>query len=135
MVSPTEILASGTIIALRPDVIATVIDEGALLLDLDSKYFYALNESAWALVHLLEDGATPEAVRAYAQRAGAPDDGAVEALLEALCTYDLLEPGETAGELPEPPAGTWCAPTIARQAEPLQRVIVSAFDPSIPLAE
>ncbi len=31
---------------LRPDVVATVLDGGALLLDLESKYFYLLNRAA-----------------------------------------------------------------------------------------
>jgi hypothetical protein len=31
--------------------------------------------------------------------------------------------------------GSWTEPVIERQAEPLQGLISSAFDPSIPLAE
>jgi hypothetical protein len=67
---------------------------------------------------------------------GAPDDGSVAVFVTQLCEYDLLEP---AGELDAQPevawSGRWTAPTIERQAEPLQNIMVSAFDPSIPLAE
>ena len=93
--SPTQEMLS-----LRPDVVATGLDAGAVLLDLDTKYFYALNASGWALVQLFEAAASFDEARAFALACGAPDGDGVE-----------------------------------RQAEPLQQVIVSAFDPSIPLAE
>jgi hypothetical protein len=41
--------------------------------------------------------------------------------------------GDGAADLDLP--GPWAPPTLQKQAEPLQRVIVSAFDPSVPLAE
>jgi hypothetical protein len=66
---------------------------------------------------------------------GAGDEAA--AFFAQLLRYDLLE-GAAAGAVTLEPAGysgPWIAPVIEQQAEPLERVIVSAFDPSIPLAE
>ena len=39
--------------AFRPDVVATVLDDGAILLDLETKFFYELDATAWALASLL----------------------------------------------------------------------------------
>ena len=46
--------------ALRPDVVATVVEDGAVLLDLESKYFYSVNATGWAMLRLFEAGATRE---------------------------------------------------------------------------
>jgi hypothetical protein len=127
------------VLALRPDVVATVLEDGAVLLDLESKYFYALNGSGWAIAQLFEAAATMESVEERARAWGAPQDDAVRRFVEQLRDHGLLEAAAEAGETveastvdaPEP----WVSPTVEQQPEPLQQVIVSAFDPSIPLAE
>jgi hypothetical protein len=134
----TESLTHGGTLSLRPDVVATVLDDGAVLLDLETKYFFALNSSAWSIVQLFETGASMDDARTFAKAAGAPDDDGVDRFLSLLCGYGLFE--DVPGEAPALPAYdntevAWVTPTIERQAEPLQQVIVSAFDPSIPLAE
>jgi hypothetical protein len=122
--------------ALRTTISAAVLDEGAVLLDLQSKYFYALNASAWAIAQLFESGATLETVREHTHAWGAPDDGSVRDFVERLNEYGLVEPVESTADASDVVwAGGWVAPSIERQAEPLQTVMVSAFDPSIPLAE
>jgi hypothetical protein len=122
--------------ALRSDVVATVLDEGAVLLDLESKYFYALNASGWALVQLFEAGTIPEAALRQCD-AWSDGTGRVEAeqFVDVLVAEGLIEPCDAAGACEVVPPRPWTAPAIEKQAEPLQRVIVSAFDPSIPLAE
>ena len=129
--------ASNSSYRLRDDVVATVLDYGALLLDLDSKYFYLLNPSGWAIAQLFEDGASVDHTLMRARSWGAHDsdvDG-VRAFVEKMLGEGLLEtanaPANVDGEGPR----TWEPVRIERQAEPLQKVIVSAFDPSIPLAE
>lgn len=132
-------LAVGTL-ALRPDVVATVLDHGALLLDLDSKYFYLLNPSGWAVTQLFESGSSVDHVLERCRAWGAPeaDVEGVRATVDEMIRERLLQPtNEAAAAVPadgEPPA-QWEPVKLERQAEPLQRVIVSAFDPSIPLAE
>jgi hypothetical protein len=124
------------VLTLRTTISAAVLDEGAVLLDLESKYFYALNATAWAITQLFESGATVADVAAQTRAWGAPDDGSVLNFVDRLNEYGLLE--HAAGE-PAPAevalSGSWNPPSIERQAEPLQTVMVSAFDPSIPLAE
>jgi len=122
--------------ALRSDVVATVLDDGAVLLDLESKYFYALNASGWALVQLFEAGIVPqEALRQCDVWGGGAGRVEAERFVDVLVADGLVEPCDEAGACEVAPPQPWTAPTIERQAEPLQRVIVSAFDPSIPLAE
>lgn len=128
--------------ALRPDVVATLLDEGAVLLDLESKYFYRLNRTAWAIAQCFEPGATLDEVKALCRRLGASsDDGvAIETVLGVLTRDRLIEASpdeapESGSAAPSDAAAPWTPPTIEKQAEPLQRVIISAFDPSVPLVE
>ena len=124
-------------VTLRPTLVATVVEDGAVLLDLDSKYFYALNESAWAVVQLFETtAASVDAVLAQCARWGADGDDAVRAFLEQLLKERIIEEGVSADPLPQIAyTAQWSPPTMQRQAEPLQNIVTSAFDPSIPLAE
>ncbi len=124
-------------VALKPTLVATVIEGGAVLLDLDSKYFYALNESAWAIVQLCETAAaSSDAIIAQSRAWGAHDEDEIREFLAGLAAHDIVEKAECANGLPSVHfAGEWSAPAVHRQAEPLQRIVTSAFDPSIPLAE
>lgn len=128
--------------ALRPDVVATLLDEGAVLLDLESKYFYRLNRTGWAIAQCFESGATLDEVKAFCRCLGAsPGDGAsIEAVLGVLTNDRLIEVSpdatlENPGSIPSDAGASWTPPMIEKQAEPLQRVIISAFDPSVPLVE
>src|SRR2546423_5698169 len=118
-----------TPLALRSDVVATVLDDGAVLLDLESKYFYALNPSGWALVQLFEAGSTPdEAIRRCREWSGGNGRVDAEQAVRFLLDEGLVEPCPAPGEAQVNPPQPWGAPTIEKQAEPLQKVIVSAFD-------
>jgi len=130
--------------ALRPDVVATVLDHGALLLDLESKYFYLLNPTGWAMAQLFESPSSIDEVIARCRAWGAPEDdiAGVEATVGQMIDERLIEPAKSNGvAVNGGPSGDgmsiieWEQVRMERQAEPLQRVIVSAFDPSIPLAE
>jgi hypothetical protein len=123
--------------ALRPDVVATILDHGALLLDLDSKYFYLLNPSGWAITQLFEDGASVDHALERARAWGATDAdlGAVSAMVTQMQSERLIEPATAVTNSAGTAPAEWLPVSLERQAEPLQKVIVSAFDPSIPLAE
>jgi hypothetical protein len=129
-----QVMPPGTL-ALRATVAVAVLDDGAVLLDLTSKYFYSLNRSAWTIVQLFETGASARDVEERCLSWGAASG--VDAFVKELYAYDLLETSDAATGTLECAAwqGQWIQPVIDRQAEPLERVIVSAFDPSIPLAE
>ena len=128
---------NGVAYQLRADVVATVLDHGALLLDLESKYFYLLNPSGWAVAQLFEDGATVDHAVDRSRAWGAADtdlDG-VRDLVARMAAEQLLEHADTPLNSEGEAVAAWEPVTFERQPEPLQRVIVSAFDPSIPLAE
>ncbi|HET6468254.1 MAG TPA: PqqD family protein [Geminicoccaceae bacterium] len=124
--------------ALRSDVVSTVLDPGAILLDLETKYFYTVNASGWAVLQLLEQGASRHQIEAQCASWGMPatQQGELDRFLERLVGERLVETGAGGGPL-QPVAldEPWSPPEIDKQKEPLQRLMASAFDPSLPLAE
>lgn len=123
--------------ALRPDVVSTVLDDGAILLDLETKYFYELDAAGWALAAMFEEGCDLEHVLAQSRAWGATsdDEPAIRALVETLIAEKLIVPGsETSAAAVDAPA-RWTRPTIRKQEQPLQQIMMSAFDPSVPLLE
>ena len=130
--------ASTEILVLRPDVVVTTLEREAVLLDLETKYFYSVNHPGWAITQLFESGATRIEARdrAVAWGAGNGDLGPITEFIERLVTERLVTRAEE--RLPGEEVrfeGTWSAPTLQKHREPLQRVMVSAFDPTLPLAE
>jgi hypothetical protein len=120
---------------MRPDVVATVMGEGAVLLDLRTKYFYSANKTAWAILSALETGADVSALLSACARC-APEGAAPEAFFQFLQSENLLEPAASVGwDGRLALAGDWVEPVLEKHKEPLQRIMMSAFDPSVPLAE
>ena len=125
-------------LTLSPDVVATVLQQEAVLLDLQSKFFYSVNASGWAITQLFEGGTTRADVRAHCRTWGAPVDdmAAIDRFVDALLENRLAVPADApAAENGVTFAGPWLAPMIDKHKEPLQRIMISAFDPSVPLAE
>ena len=124
--------------ALRPDVVVTVLEDEAVLLDLETKYFYSVNATGWAIVQLFEQGTTRDGVLAQCRTWGASSDDVepIVRFVDLVAAERLAVPANGAGS-----AGTvtapraWSPPIIQKHKEPLQRVMVSAFDPSMPLTE
>ncbi|MBC5829364.1 MAG: hypothetical protein GIW98_04125 [Candidatus Eremiobacteraeota bacterium] len=138
MQAPVRDVTSDVAFVLRPHVVATVIDDGAVLLDLQSKFFYRLNSSAWFITQLFEmAGATRADIQAKCQAGGASqaDMDEITHLIESMHQYELVEATADRSEETVNFTGPWQVPVMERQAEPLHRVITSAFDPSVPLAE
>jgi len=126
------------ILALRPDVVATALEHEAVLLDLQTKYFYTVNSSGWAITQLFESGSTPADVVRRTENWGAAngDAAAVESFIGKLIAEKLIEPASDAPTDAEVTFdGEWRAPSIDKHKEPLQRMMISAFDPTLPLAE
>lgn len=122
---------------LRPDVVVTTLEGGAVLLDLKTKYFYSVNESGWAITQLFETGTTPADVLTRSIGWGANGTlDSVSAFVERMAAEGLLTSG---GDPATPPqsdfTGEWTPPSLEKHKEPLQRVMISAFDPTLPLAE
>ncbi|MBI3785911.1 MAG: PqqD family protein [Deltaproteobacteria bacterium] len=129
---------AGQTLVLRPDVVGTVITDGAVLLDLETNYFYETNATGWAILQMFEAGTTREHVLDQCRRwgAGATDADALGKFLETVGADKLIVPSdwppvtaETSLEV------TWVPPTIQKAPEALQRIMKSAFDPTLPLAE
>jgi len=122
---------------LRPDVVVTTLEGGAVLLDLKTKYFYSVNETGWAITQLFETGTTPADVRNRSAAWGANGTlDSVSAFVERMAAEGLLtstQPSPAAAESDF--TGAWTAPSLEKHKEPLQRVMISAFDPTLPLAE
>jgi hypothetical protein len=131
-------LDPNTNLTLRPDVVVTALEREAVLLDLKTKYFYSVNASGWAITQLFEGGASPahamEKAASWGARNG--DLDAASRFISRLVEEGLIHPGGT--PLPsseEEFTSPWSAPTIEKHKEPLQKIMVSAFDPTLPLAE
>ena len=113
---------NGRVLALRPDVVVTLVDDGVLLLDLETKFFYTVNQAGVPVVEALEDGVAAEAV----ERAAGP-------FVQALRDERLVAEAAAGGATDVPALDG--VPTLEKHREPLPEVMVSAFDPSIPMAE
>jgi hypothetical protein len=122
---------------LRADVVSTVLSDGGVILDLRTKFFFSANLTALAVVQMFEDGTTRDRVLEAAQKWGANGDiPAVKQLIEQIITEGLAEPATPVpGSPPEVTVTTWMSPVLSKHTEPLQRIMVSAFDPGMPLAE
>lgn len=123
---------------LRPEVVITVIEDGAVLLDLDTKYFYSVNHAGWAILQLFEVGATRQQVKdkCRAWGASAAEADAIAKFMDVLVNDKLVVATDQRGtDLDIRPTGPWSAPVIEKAREPLQRIMKSPFDPTLPLAE
>jgi hypothetical protein len=124
-------------IALSPALVATVIEDGAVLLDLESKYFYSLNASGWAIVQIFESsGASVDRILLQCREWGSTDEDEIRTFLVRLAEKRIVEIAVDSDDR-EPPAfsGPWRKPVLTRHEQPLLNIINSAFDPRIPLAE
>lgn len=131
MVDPNEILI------LPPNVVVTTLEGGAVLLDLHSKYFYSVNESGWAITQLFEAGATRAHARERSAAWGANGTlDSVTAFIDRLTAEGLLmSTTDSTAPTESNFFGEWTPPVVEKHKEPLQRVMISAFDPTLPLAE
>jgi len=125
-------------LALRAEVVVTVLEDEAVLLDLETKYFYSVNATGWAIVQLFEQGTTRESVldQCHAWGAGSDDIEPIVRFIDLVAAERLAVPvngSEPTGPVTAPRA--WVPPVIQKHKEPLQRVMISAFDPTMPLAE
>ncbi len=122
---------------IRSDVVVTVLEEGAVLLDLETKYFYSTNSTGWAILQILESGATKDEVLTKCIRWGATqsDNESIHHFLEVLASENLVSSSNKVARKDVALDGGWKTPVLEKHKEPLQRIMTNAFDPSIPLAE
>jgi hypothetical protein len=125
----------------NPDVVCSPLDDGGVLLDLRTKQYFALNATGLFVWQLLEDGGSLEALGAALVASGVADGFTGLAGFEGM----LLEHGlvlasagsGAAGDAPSVPAlpPSWTAPRLTPHGRPLAEVILSPFDPTVPVPE
>jgi len=125
------------VLVLRSEVVGAVIEDGAVLLNLDTNDLYEVNTTGWAIVQLFEGGTRRDQVMQRCEQWGAPcNDPTVSRFLDVVIGDGLVAPSEWPASTAEIPlAGAWSAPTIEKVPDALQRIVRSPFDPTLPLAE
>ncbi|MDP8955764.1 MAG: PqqD family protein [Actinomycetota bacterium] len=131
----------------NPEVVVTELEDGAVLLNMESRLYYSLNNSGLDIWHLLESPAEPADVARRLVAQVEMDEGqateAVSAFLEDLQNERLVvrADGSQSGRTTEasPMASgerrPFTMPELIRHDEPLHEVQTSPFDPQLPLAE
>jgi hypothetical protein len=124
-----------------PDVLFSDMGEGAILFDLNTKQYYSLGPSAVAAwTHLENGGNLAEIEAALAGPAGtngSEDPYGLRAFAAYLLAEKLVEPlaaPSASGTPPELPAA-WTPPRVEQHGNPLSEVILSPFDPTVPIPE
>lgn len=124
-------------LTLNPDVVSSTLEGGGVLLDLTTKQYFALNVSGLAIWQHLEDGGTlAEVYRAV----GTDHAGAIDSFMQALLELQLAQRGPAATGAPATTSafarpGTWDTPSVTPHGRPLSQVILSPFDPTVPIPE
>lgn len=129
----------------HPSVVCTVLEEGGVLLHLETKYYYSLNRTALALWLHLESGYA-DLAGALAARFPAAEgrDAALQEFVARLSAERLVEPapgGAAPADGGAPAAlslaadAPWEAPRLKRHDAPLNQILSNPFDPCVPLAE
>ena len=129
-------MATSVHITLNPDVVCSTLPEGGVLLDLDTKQYFALNQTGLAVWQWLEDGGSLAQLRSSLDEAASAEiDAFASALIEHGLALSVATP-----QAPEPtanfaPSSPWSAPSVTPHGRPLAQVILSPFDPTVPIPE
>jgi hypothetical protein len=124
----------------NPDVLFSDLGEGGILFDLNSKQYFSLNRSAAEIWNYLDAGGSLAQLEAeLASRGGASQaesEGGLREFAEFLTAHRLVEVGAAEGSAPLPSIlGAWERPRIEQHGNPLSDVILSPFDPTVPIPE
>jgi hypothetical protein len=130
------------------EVVATELEEGAVLLNIETGFYYSLNEPGAEIWRGLDAAADPnvlaERLRRRFEVEHARAQTAATAFVAELEREGLVVPGDGVEEpMPSPwgmrgPAGErqpFAEPELLKHDEPLHEVSMSPFDPQLPLAE
>lgn len=133
----------------HPEVVCTELEEGAVLLNLETRSYYSLDRvglDVWNLIDSVDSAAELADQLAQGYEVGEEDPRAlVEAFLERLRSEALVvasegspEPAPSYSSPPDPSGGTkgpLTPPLLSKHDEPLHEVPLHPFDPQLPLAE
>lgn len=135
----------------HPEVVCTELEDGAVLLNLETRLYYSLDRvglDIWNLIDSVdnEEELEDRLMQSYEAGDDSPQE-LVTAFLERLQSESLVVASE--GEVdessssrspmpahpPEGPRGPLTAPLLSKHDEPLHEVPLHPFDPQLPLAE
>jgi Coenzyme PQQ synthesis protein D (PqqD) len=131
----------------NPEVVCTELEDGAVLLNMETRLYYSLNDSGLEIWRLLDiPGTSEELGRRLTERLEVDEAVAAEAAaafvgeLERERLVIAADGSEAVTSLAaEPEAGgerrRFSAPELILHDEPLHEVTTSPFDPQLPLAE
>jgi hypothetical protein len=135
----------------NPEVVCTELEDGAVLLNMETRLYYSLNQSGLEIFRLLAASADEsELARHVAGRFEVDEQGAlaaVTAFLAQLGGERLIQTDEggsagsqsagaaTAAAESEAGRMPFAQPELIKHDEPLHEVSTSPFDPQLPLAE
>ena len=134
----------------NPEVVVTELEDGGVLLNMQTRLYYSLNDTGLAVWNLVGGSGSPGELVAKLEesfeldnRTAAEQD--VSRLLSELEREKLVVVAARGAPPPSPQdavAGTadqgkrrFAAPELIRHDEPLHEVATSPFDPQLPLAE
>lgn len=130
---------------IRPDtsVVCTVLEEGGVLLHLETRYYYSVNPTGLAYWLALEDGVADPAAQFAARFAGVPgvresvEAFGAELVRERLARADdaVAAGGGAERALSLAPGASWAPLRLTRHEAPLNQILSNPFDPCVPLAE
>jgi hypothetical protein len=136
----------------HPDVVYTDLVDGAVLLHLETKLYYSLNEVGATIWQLLDSAESREDLvqrltAEYEVEKGRAESSVSEFILE-LEREQLVLPDQegpeaqterrdegSAGAETPPAKKPFARPELIKHDEPLHEVVMNPFDPQLPLAE
>lgn len=134
-------------VAKNPEVVCTELEDGAVLLNMETRLYYSLNDSGLEIWRLLDvPGDRDELGRRLAGRLEVDEAAAGEAAsafiseLERERLVIAADGTEAATSVAAEPDGggerrRFTVPELIKHDEPLHEVTTSPFDPQLPLAE
>jgi hypothetical protein len=133
----------------HPEVVYSEMEEGAVLLNLESRFYYTLDAAGlevWRAIDSARDlGDLRRALLAKFEDTGGDADRRLQQFVDELCRERLVvvadstaPAGDTANAEVVPPAGDrrpLAGPALVKHDEPLHEMSQHPFDPQLPLAE
>jgi hypothetical protein len=129
-------------LAVNPDVVCSPLAEGGVLFNLSTKQYFAVNPTGLLVWQYFEEGGGIDQLvqRLVDRYPGGSDPAAFgvrefAARLVGLGLADAADGGSNprADGLSLPPA--WMTPEVTPHGQPLSKVILSPFDPTVPIPE
>jgi hypothetical protein len=129
------------------EVVCTELEDGAVLLNMETRLYYSLNQTGLEIFRLLTAGAAEADLKRAVESRFDVDEAVASAAVsdflaqlagEGLIVAEAGEPGAAASVTEAAPGVSrrpFVPPELVKHDEPLHEVSTSPFDPQLPLAE